>query len=208
MLARDKTVTRNTRHLHVVLVPLQYSLRDLQSDRLQLMVTILIPVPDLFLKTAWSNLQVADGNQPIWNVLEKPHDSCGSVVHGLIRQLRGQVIIIFNLRDLDVLLMTATELTLHLVDPPREIGQHALNVADVDLFLFKVPLQVSDPLFVMTGELFCLTLLLEIVVKKFPMVVGPPIQGFQVRINLVDKGILHLLELPPFPLQLVMLSNL
>ena len=73
--------------------------------------------------------------------------------------------------------MASTELTLHLVDPPGEISQHALDVAGVNLLLLKVLLQVGDPLFVTTGELFCLTLPLEIVVKEFSMTVRPPIQG-------------------------------
>ena len=92
------------------------------------------------------------------------------------------------------------ELTLHFGDPPGEIGQHALNVADVNLLLLEVLFQVGDPLLMTTSEFFRLMLPLKIIVKKFPMAVGPPIQGFQVRINQVDKGILHLLELPPFPL--------
>ena len=105
--------------------------------------------------------------------------------------------------------MASTELTLHLVDPPGEISQHALNVADVNLFLLEVPLQVSDPLFMTTGKLFCLTLPLEIFVEELPMMVRLPIQGLRVRVNPVNEGIPHLLlELPPFPLQLVVLYNL
>ena len=105
--------------------------------------------------------------------------------------------------------MASTELTLHLVNPPREIGQHALDVADINLLLLEVLLQVGNPLLMITSKLFRLMLSLEIVVKEFTMTVRPPIQGLQVRIDPVNEGIPHyLLELPPFPLQLVMLCNL
>ena len=127
------------------------------------------------------------------NILEEPCNSHGSVVHRLIRQLRGQVIIVFDLRDLDVLLVASTELTLHFVDPPREISQHALDVADVNLFLLEVLLQVSDPLFMTTGELFRLTLLFEIVVEEFSMTVRPPVQGLRVGVDPIHERIPHLL---------------
>ena len=89
--------------------------------------------------------------------------------------------------------MALTELTLHLIDPPGEIGQHALDVADVNLLLLKVLLQVSDPLLMTPGELFCLTLPLEIIVKELSMTVRLPIQGLRVHVNPVDERVPHLL---------------
>ena len=79
--------------------------------------------------------------------------------------------------DLNFLLVAMTELTLHLVDSPGEIGQHALNVADINLLLLKVLLQDGDPLLVTSSELFRLMLPLEVIVEEFSMTVRLPIQG-------------------------------
>ena len=100
-----------------------------------------------------------------------------SVVHHLVRQLGSQVIIILNLRDLDVLIVTLTELTLHFGNPSGEIGQHTFNVADVDLFLLEVFLQFRDPMLVSTGELFRSTLPLEVIVQELSMTVRLTVQG-------------------------------
>ena len=89
--------------------------------------------------------------------------------------------------------MASTELTLYLIDPPGEIGQHALDVADVNLLLLEVLLQVSDPLLMTPGELFRLMLPLEIIVKELLMTVRPPIQGLRVHVNPVDERVPHLL---------------
>ena len=85
------------------------------------------------------------------------------------------------------------KLTLHLGDPPGEIGQHTFDVADVDLLLLEVLLQFRNPLLVSTGKLFRLTLPLEVIVQKLSMVVRPPVQGLRVRVDPIDEGIPHLL---------------
>ena len=128
-----------TNHLLVVFVLLiQDPLRDLRSKRLQSLVAILIPVSNLILEAAPRDLQVPDGNQSIGNVLKEPRDRYRSMVDRLIRQLGSRVIVIFDLRDLDVLLVaTTTELTLHLGNSSGELSQHTLDVADVDIPLLE-----------------------------------------------------------------------
>ena len=67
------------------------------------------------------------------------------------------------------------------------------EVADVDVPLLEDSLQMCDPLLVATGELFCLTLPLEIIVKELSMTVRPPIRGLRVHVNPVDERVPHLL---------------
>ena len=202
-----QSVTRNTSHLLVVFVLLiQNPLRDLRSNQLQPLVAVRIPVSNLFLEAAPGNLQVPDGNQSIGNVLKEPHDCHRSVVDRLIRQLGSRVIVIFDLHDLDVLVMTLTELTLHLRNPSGEISQYTFDVADVDLLLLEVLLQLRDLLLVSTSELFSSTLPLEIIIQELTMTVRPPIQGLRVCVDPINKRVPHLLlERSPLPLQFVVL---
>ena len=194
----------------VFILLIQDPLCDLRSKRLQTLVAILIPISDLFLEAAPRDLQFPNRNQSIGDVFEKPCDRYRCMVHRLVRQLGSWVIVIFDLCDLDVLLVAIpTELTLHIRNLPGELGQHTFDVADINIPLFEGFLQMCDPLFVATGKFFRLTLPLEVVVQKLSMTVGPPVQGLRVGVNSIHEGIPHLLlERLPLLLQLVVLLTL